>query len=177
MNFLARQYPFSNILHDINKVNRIDRPNLLSLSMKQHNINICLITEFSPEVNHFIQSIKPCHHISKDDRKIGGIFVQPAAYASKQPPNLRQFLVMNTITDDEPQSNNPCGKRRCEVCKHINTAIEIYVNHKTPGSYGCNSADIVYLILFQNALKHNILEKQAEASDTFLIITQTLSES
>ena len=41
--FLARQYPFSDILHNINKVKQIDRHKLLST--KQQNTNICLITK------------------------------------------------------------------------------------------------------------------------------------
>ena len=82
----------------------------------------------------------------KDDGKIGGIFVQPPVYASKQPPKLRQLLVRNTITDDEPEYNKHCGKHRCKVCKHINTATKVFINHKTvkPGNYNCDSAKAVF---------------------------------
>ena len=120
--FLARQCPFSDILHDFNKVKQIDRCKLLSNTPKQQSKNISLITKFSPKIDDFIQSIKSNYHVLKDDGKIGGIFIQPPIYASKQPPNLRQVLIRNTITDDEPECNNPCGKHRCKVCKHINTA-------------------------------------------------------
>ena len=103
---------------------------------------------FSPKIDHFIQSIKSNYRILKDDGKIGGIFVQPPIYASKQPPNLRQLLLRNTITDDEPECNKPCGKHRCKVCNHINTATNVFINHKTvkPGNYNCDSANAVYLI-------------------------------
>ena len=82
----------------------------------------------------------------KDDEKIGGIFVQLSIYTSKQPPNLRQLLIRNTITDDEPECNKPCEKHRCNVCKHINTATNVFINHKTvkPGNYNCDSANVVY---------------------------------
>ena len=58
---------------------------------------------------------------------------------------------MNTITDNEPVCNKPCGKHRCKVCKHINTATNVLINHKTvkPGNYNCDSANVVYLIHFQ----------------------------
>ena len=84
----------------------------------------------------------------KDDGKIGGIFVQPPIYASKQPPNLRNLLIRNTITDNEPECNKPCGKHRCKVCKHIKTATNVLINHKTvkPGNHNCDSANVVYLI-------------------------------
>ena len=82
--FLARQCPFSDILHDFNKVKQIDRHKLLSHTPKQQHKNICLITKFSPKVDNFIQSIKSDYRILKDDGKIGGIFVQPPIYASKQ---------------------------------------------------------------------------------------------
>ena len=108
--FLARQYPFSDILHHFNKVKQIDRHKLLSHTPKQHHSNICLITKFSPKIDLFIQSIKSNYSILKDDGKIGGIFVQPTIYASKQPPNLRNLLIRNTITDNEPECNKPCGK-------------------------------------------------------------------
>ena len=78
----------------------------------------------------------------------GGVFVQHPIYASKQPPNLRQLLIRNTVTDDEPECNKPCGKHRCKVCKHINAATNVFINHKTvkPGNYICDSANVVYLI-------------------------------
>ena len=88
------------------------------------------------------------YRILKDDGKIGGMFVQPPIYASKQPPNLRQRLIRNTITDDEPECNKLCDKHRCKVCKHINTTTNVFINHKTvkPDNYNCDSANVVYLI-------------------------------
>ena len=37
---------------------------------------------------------------------------------------------------------------RCKVCRHINTATNVFINHKTvkPGNYNCDSANVVYLI-------------------------------
>ena len=86
--------------------------------------------------------------MNEDDGKIGGIFVQPSICASKQPPKIRQLLIRNTITDDEPECNKPCGKHRCKVCRHINTATNVFIDHKTvkPGNYICDSANVVYLI-------------------------------
>ena len=49
--------------------------------------------------DHFIQSNKSNYHILKDNGKIGGIFVPTPIYSSKQPPNLRQPIIRNTITD------------------------------------------------------------------------------
>ena len=151
--FLARQCTFSDIHHNFNKVKRIDRRKLHSHTIKQQQKNICLITKFSPKIDHFIQSIKSNYHILKDYGKIGGIFVQPPIYACKQPPKLRQLLIRNTITDDEPECSKPCGKHRCKVCKHINTATNVFINHKTikPGNYNCDSANVVYLIHCQEA--------------------------
>ena len=62
--------------------------------------------------------------------------------------NLRQPLVRNVITDDEPQCNKPYVKLRCIVYKHINTTVKVYINHKTATSnnYICDSANVVYLI-------------------------------
>ena len=129
--FLARQYRFSGILHNFNKVNQIDRHKLLSHTPKQQSKYICLVTKFSPKIDHFVQSIKSNYHILKDYGRIGGIFAQPPKYASRQPPNLRQFLIRNTITDDEPECNKPCVKHRCNVCKHVNTATNVFINHMT----------------------------------------------
>ena len=87
--FLARQCPFSDILHKFNKVKQIDRHKLLSHTHKRQHKNIYIITKFSPKIDHFIQSTKSNFRIMKDDGKIGGIFVQPPTCASKQPPNPR----------------------------------------------------------------------------------------
>ena len=146
--FLARQCRFSDILNYFNKAKQIGRRKLLSHTPKQQQKNICIITKFSPKVDHFIQSIKSNYRILKDDAKVGGIFVQPPVYTSKQPPNLRQLLIRNTITDDEPECNKLCGKHRCKACKHIYTATNVLINHKTVklDNYICDSANVVYLI-------------------------------
>ena len=89
----------------------------------------------------------------------GDIFVQPSVYASKQPPNLHQLLVRNTITDDEPKYNKPCSKHRCKACIHINTATKVFINHKTvkPGNYNCDSTNVVYLIHCQKCPEEQYL--------------------
>ena len=48
----------------------------------------------------------------------------------------------------EPECNKPCGKHRCKVCKHINTATNVVINHKKvkPCNHNCDSANVVYLI-------------------------------
>ena len=53
------------------------------------------------------------------------------------------------------------------------------INHMlvTPGNHIFDFANVVYGIHCQNALKHNILEKLAEISDTDLIITHTIRHS
>ena len=79
---LARQYPFPDIPENFNKANNIGVLKRLSHTPKQYNKNICLITKFIPKIDHFIQSIKSNYHILKNDGKIGGVFVQPPAYAS-----------------------------------------------------------------------------------------------
>ena len=150
--------PFSDIHHDFNKVKQIDRHKLLSHTPKQQHKNICLITKFSLKIDHFIQSVKYNYSILKDDGMIGGIFVQPPIYTSKQPPSLRQLLIRNTITDDEPECNKQCGKHRCNVCRHINTATKVLIHHKTvkPGNNNCDSANVVYLIHCQKMPRSTI---------------------
>ena len=108
--------------------------------------------------NRVIQSIKSNYSIQKDYGKIGGIFVQPPIDASKQPPNLRNLLIRKTITDNEPACNKPCGKHGCKVCKHINNATNVLINHKTvkPGNYICDSANVVYLIHCQKMPRSTI---------------------
>ena len=61
--FQARQCPFSDILHNINKVKQFDRQKLLSHTPKQQLKNNFLITKFSPKIDHFIQSTKSNYRI------------------------------------------------------------------------------------------------------------------
>ena len=135
--FLARQCPFSDILHNLCIVKQIDRHKLLSHTSKQQYKDICIVTKFIPNIEHFIQSIKSNYYILNDDGNIGGIFVQPPIYASKQPPNLRQLLIRNTIAEDEPECNKPIGIHKCNVCKHIYAVTRVFINHKTvkPGNF------------------------------------------
>ena len=79
---------------------------------------------------------------------IVGIDAQPQIYISKQPTNICQLQIYNTITDDEPEYNKPCDKQRCKDDKHINTATNVFINHKTikPGNYNYDTAKLVYVI-------------------------------
>ena len=109
---------------------------------------LCLITKFSPKIDLFIQSIKSIYSILRDVGNISGIFVRPPIYASKQPPNLRNILIRNAITDNECECNKPCVKHMWNDCKDINSATNVLINHKTvkPGNHSCDSANAVYLI-------------------------------
>ena len=150
------------------------RSQATKINSQQHNKNTYLITKFGPKIDHLIQSIKPNSHTLKDARGIRGIFLQPTVHACKQPPNLRQLLSSNSTTDDEPRCNKLCGKHRCKVCKHINTATNACNNHKTvtPGNNNCDSANVVYLIHFQKCHEAQYI---AETSDTDIIIRHALS--
>ena len=53
--------------------------------------HICLITKFSPKIDHFMQSIKSNCDILADDGEIGGIFVQSPVRTSKQPTAFVSF--------------------------------------------------------------------------------------
>ena len=88
--FLARQCPFSDILHYFSKVKQIDRHKLLSHTPKQQHKNICLITKFSPKVDPFIQSIKSNYRILKDD---GRFEVSLFNLQYTLPNNLPTFVI------------------------------------------------------------------------------------
>ena len=96
--FLARKYPFSDILHYFNKVKQIDRHKLLSHTPMQQYKYISLINIFSPKIDLFIQSIKSNYRILKHDGKIGGIFVQPPIYVTNA------FVPMTTFFSTMPPS-------------------------------------------------------------------------
>ena len=89
-----------------------------------------------------------------------------------------QLLIRNTITDDEPECNKPCGKHRCKVCKHINTAIKVFINHKTvkPGNYNCDSANLVYLIHCQKCAEAQYIEETGE-NFTYIFNNHTLYQT
>ena len=68
--FLAGQFPFSDISHNIKEVKQIDRHKLHSNTPKQQHKHIYLITKFSPKIEHFFQSNKSNYRILKVDGKI-----------------------------------------------------------------------------------------------------------
>ena len=80
--------------------------------------------------------------------KIWGIFVQPRILASIQPAYVRQLLIKNTITADEPECKKSCCNHRWKACRHINTSTKVFSYHKTvkPGNYSCDSANVECLI-------------------------------
>ena len=83
--------------------------------------------------------------------------------------NLLLMTDISTIPDDEPQFNKPCGKQRCKVCKHINTATNVYIDHKTikPGNYNCQSASVVYLIHRKKCPEAHMMKKTGGNSTKF----------
>ena len=88
--FLARQCPFTDILHHFNKVKQIDRHKLLSHTPKQQRSNICLITKFGPKIVLVIQITKSNHSILK---MVGRLEVSLFNLQYTLPNNFKTFLI------------------------------------------------------------------------------------
>ena len=87
--FLARQYPFSDILHNFNKVKQIDRRKLLSHTPKQQIKYICLIAKFSPKI---IISSKALNLITTFWKKMERLEVSLFNLQYTLPNNLPTFV-------------------------------------------------------------------------------------
>ena len=129
--FLARQCPFSDILHNFIKVKQNDRHKLLSKIPKQQVIDICLITKFCPKIDHFNQTIKSNYHIQIEMKE--GLEVSFLNIQYTLPNKLPTFVSFYAgILLLMVNLNAPIRVANVfKICKHTNTATKDFIHHKT----------------------------------------------
>lgn len=125
------------ILHNQNKESKGERSNL-----------ILTFTSNAPNVNKILK--KHFNIIEQSDR-LKKLFTVPPRVVYRRPKNVRDYVVHSKTKRTGQVGCHPCGKSRCQVCKHMQTttiAESTHGNftHTIHGDLNCDSPNVVYLL-------------------------------
>ena len=148
-----RGYKSEIIRPEIQKVNLIDRNNLLKKRPKHQEDSITLVLTFHPALNIVFDVLKRADRHVQKSPVLKAVLPKPPRIAFRNPKTLREKLVRSKLklTEDAERGNFPCGRGNCEVCnilklgKQFKSTVtgEIY---KINFHFDCNSLCVVYLI-------------------------------
>ena len=112
-----RGYKSEIIRPEIQKVNLIDRNNLLKKRPKHQEDSITLLLTFHPSLN-IVDVLKRAHRHVQKSPVLKVVLPKPPRIAFHNPKTLRDKLVRSKLklTDDVDQGNFPCGRGNCEIC-------------------------------------------------------------
>ena len=148
-----RGYKSEIIRPEIQKVNLIDRNNLLKKRPKHQEDSITLVLTFHPALNIVFDVLKKAHWHVQKSHVLKVVLPKPPRIAFRNPKTLRDKLVRSKLklTDDAKRGNFPCRRGNCEICnilkpgKQFNSMVtgEIY---KMNFHFDCKSLCVIYLI-------------------------------
>ena len=106
-----RGYKSEIIRPEIQKVNLIDRNNLLKKRPKHQEDSITLLLTFHPSLN-IVDVLKRAHRHVQKSPVLKVVLPKPPRIAFHNPKTLRDKLVRSKLklTDDAERGNFPCGR-------------------------------------------------------------------
>ena len=107
-----RGYKSEIIRPEIQKVNLINRNNLLKKRPKHQEDSITLVLTFHPALNTVFDVLKRAHQHVQKSPVLKAVLPKPAHIAFRNPKTLRDKLVRSKLklTDDAERGNFPCGR-------------------------------------------------------------------
>ena len=107
-----RGYKSEIIRPEIQKVNLIDRTNLLKKRPKHQEDSITLVLTFHPALNTVFDVLKKAHWHVQKSHVLKAVLPKPPRIAFRNPKALRDKLVRSKLklTDDAERGNFPCGR-------------------------------------------------------------------
>ena len=148
-----RGYKSEIIRPEIQKVNLIDRNNLLKKRPKHQEDSITLVLTIYPALNIVFDVLKRAHRHVQKSPVLKAVLPKPPRTAFPNPKTLRDKLICSKLklTDDSEQGSFSCGRGNCEICnilkpdKEFKSTVtgEIY---KMNFYFDCNSLCDLYLI-------------------------------
>ena len=146
--FLLRGYPFKLLDATFNRVDSLNRDQLLKYKEKTTLERIPLAIKHHPDLKPLLYDIQSSWSILQSDPVIKHVFPLPPTIARKQPRNLRSIVSRTKPRLNTPKGNQPCNKPRCQLCGLIDTSPS-YIDPSSgitlsPGSFNCDSANVVY---------------------------------
>ena len=148
-----RGYRAEKVKPEIQKINSIDRTNLLIKKPKHKENSITLVLTFHPALNIVFNVIKSAHRFIEKSPALKAVLPKPPRVAFHNAKTLRDKLVRPNIrqNDEEERGNFPCGHNNCEMCKILEPGKEFKSTvtgevFKMNFHFDCNSICVVYLL-------------------------------
>ena len=149
---IDRGYKSKFIRPEIQKVNLIDRNNLLKKRPKHQEDSITLVLTFHPALNIVFDVLKRAHRHVQKSPVLKAVLHKPPRISFRN-PKTRDKLVCSKLklTDDAERGNFPCGRGNCKICNILKPGKQFKstVNggiYKMNFHFDCNSLCVVYLI-------------------------------
>lgn len=150
---IGQRYPPALIDDAISRAANLDRNQLLQGSRMNdsndsHANLVLTFTSNPPNVN---QILKKHYNILQQSDRLSKIFSDPPRVVYRRAKNIKDYLVHSKDRNTQQFGCRPCGKSRCLVCKHMQTAREAVSTHSNfkfsvRGSFDCDSSNLVYLL-------------------------------
>ena len=113
----GRGYKSEIIRPEIQKVNLIDRRNLLKKRPKHQEDSITVVFTFHPALNIVFDVLKRAHRHVQKSPVLKAVLHKPPRISFRN-PKTRDKLVCSKLklTDDAERGNFPCGRGNCKIC-------------------------------------------------------------
>ena len=148
-----RGYKSEIIRPEIQKVNLIDRNNLLKKRPKHQEDSITLVLTFHPALNIVFNVLKRAHRHVQKSPVLQAVLPKPPRIAFRNPKTLRDKLVSSKfkLTEDPGRDNFPCARSDCKICNILKPGKEFKSTvtgkiYKINFHFDCNNLCAVYLI-------------------------------
>ena len=114
-----RGYRAEKLRPEIQKINLIDRANLLIKKQKHQENSITLVLTFHPALNIVFNVLKCAHLVIEKSLALKAVLPKPPRVAFCNLKTLHDKFVRSKIRqiDEEERGNFPCGHSNCEICK------------------------------------------------------------
>ena len=150
--FVDQGYPIALINKAMDKVGTKSRAELLEPKTKPLDSEpIPFVSTFHPHAQNVARMLKKEWSTLTSDEELSKLMPIVPLHAQRQPPNLKKLLVKNKLPGPPPpRGNKPCGKPRCQTCRHIITDSTVRLPSGytiRPPNHNCDSANILYCLL------------------------------
>lgn len=167
--FMKRDYPQIVIDQALNKAKHLDRRSVLSYQSDRNDTDrIPLILTYHPTNITVKDVILKHYNILTEDDHTSTLFTKPPMLSWRRDSNLKDLLVHSELKDGKTPGSKPCGRRRCQTCKHISDVTKIggprgdfFVNE----TFTCTSMNVVYCIVCKKCNKIYVGETLRKLGD------------
>lgn len=150
---VKQRYPPALVDDAISRAASLNRNTLLQGSHVNDGNNsranlVLTFTSSPPNVNKIL---KKHFNILQQSERLSKIFSDPPRVIYRRAKSIGDYLVHAKDRDAQQLGCRPCGKNRCLVCKHVQTARVAISTHSDfrysiRGSFDCDSSNLVYLL-------------------------------